>query len=119
MVVSKIMYDMVDGFLNYINYWNIDERIKFFKLVALPVIFILSSNPNTSTYSSSLIGRKCYHINPLCFAPIIKVLFILSPQGPNLQVYNRSFASIVSQKMISMRPFQFFNSFNQFKEKFV
>ena len=119
MVASKIMYDMIDGFLNYINYWNIEERIKFFKLVALPVICILSSNPNTSIYSSTLIYRKCYHINPFCLAPIIKVLFILSPQGPNLQVYNRSLTSIVTKQMISMRPFQFFNSFDQFKEKFV
>ena len=43
-VTSKILYYMVLGFLKNICYWNVEDRIEFFKLVALPVICIISTS---------------------------------------------------------------------------
>ncbi|KAK8842713.1 hypothetical protein M9Y10_025574 [Tritrichomonas musculus] len=117
-VVTKILTDMISGVLINICYWPIKDRIEFFKLVALPVICIISSNPNTSKFAEEIITRNTLYINPYCFAPLIKVLYDLAPHGPNLPIYNRPLISMISKETF-MRPLHFFNSIDQLKTKFV
>lgn len=117
-VTSKILFDLIAGFMKNICYWNIDDRISFFKLIALPSITIISLNRNTVPFAEHIITMGNIYNNPFCFAPLIKILYELSPQSANGPLYNRYLISIIS-KQPSIRPFQFYNSIDQLKTKFI
>ncbi|KAK8880599.1 hypothetical protein M9Y10_003279 [Tritrichomonas musculus] len=117
-VVSKVLHELILSFIGKIFYWNKEDQIEFIKLVVLPVVCIFSSNPNTISFASSIITRANFLVNPFCFAPLIKVLFCLSSEKPNLHVHNRSLIMFLANQ-ISLRTFHFYNSIDQFNEKFI
>ena len=47
-ITTKVLYDMISGFMKNICYWNVNDRIEFFKLVVLPVVCFISSNKTTA-----------------------------------------------------------------------
>lgn len=117
-ITTKVLYDMISGFMKNICYWNVNDRIEFFKLVVLPVVCFISSNKTTARMAEYILTFSSMSINPYCFAPLIKALFELSPQGPNMPLNSRPLVSIIS-KQPSIRPFHFFNAIDQLKEKYV
>lgn len=117
-ITTKILYDMITGFLKNICYWEIKDRIEFIKSIVLPVVCFVSSNKNTSKIAEYTVTYPNVSINPYCFSPLIKALFELSPKGPNMPLNRRPLISIIS-KQPSVRPFHFFNSIDEIKMKYI
>lgn len=117
-VVSKVLCEVLQGMITNILYWPVEDRIKFFKSVVFPVIFIVSANPNTSSYTDNFVLDSALHLNPISVSPILSVLYEMSQSGPNPPLYVRSLTSMISF-IVYNKPLNFFNAIDQITLKYI
>ena len=89
-LTSKVLCSMITGFLEKICYWSIEKRIEFFKLVSLPIFCVVLTSPNFVQFAEKeeIVKDFCKKVNPFISAPMNQIIFDLSKNGPNDQIYN-------------------------------
>ena len=95
----------------------IEDRIKFFKLVALPIMSVISTSPHINDLFQQVISDAAI-TNLFCLAPLIKVFFELSEKGTKSTHFNSCFLNNIVHVMMSRQIF-FFNTIDQLKAKFI